>query len=181
MNYMEDATKLLLDRIISWEKDLSEYPSLESILREQFIILERTEDDLSNAILDGTSTIEQDRQYLINEGLDPDELAEQGVVFVKTLMDKINLQKQVEELTKELDASKAQLDGLTKSISAALAASEENERLTKVNEEQKEVIRLLTEEMEKIKLYMAVKNGRATLSTSEEHYNEIKSLLSKLK
>ena len=36
-----DDTKLLLDRIISWEKDLSEYESLEPILRSQFLILKR--------------------------------------------------------------------------------------------------------------------------------------------
>ena len=41
---LKDATKLLLDRIISWEKDLSEYGTLESILRSQFIIIERTRD-----------------------------------------------------------------------------------------------------------------------------------------
>jgi hypothetical protein len=36
-----DATRLLLDRIVMWEKDLSEYDSLESILREQFYIIDR--------------------------------------------------------------------------------------------------------------------------------------------
>ena len=34
----ENATKELLDTIISWEKDLSEYHSLESKLRELFNI-----------------------------------------------------------------------------------------------------------------------------------------------
>jgi hypothetical protein len=57
-------------------------------------------DDLHADILEGKSTLEQDREFLIKEGFDPDELAEQGVVFVKTLMDKINLEKRVEELTK---------------------------------------------------------------------------------
>lgn len=94
MNYMEDATKLLLDRIISWEKDLSDYPSLESILRKQFIILERTDDELENAVLDGNTTPEQDREYLIREGVDPDEIVEKGLVFVKTALEN----KQLKEL-----------------------------------------------------------------------------------
>lgn len=37
----EDATVKMLEDIISWEKDLSEYKSLEKILREKYIILER--------------------------------------------------------------------------------------------------------------------------------------------
>ncbi len=37
----EDATVQLLDDIISWEKDLSEYKSLEGILREQYKITKR--------------------------------------------------------------------------------------------------------------------------------------------
>lgn len=38
---VSDDTKALLDDIISWEKDLSEYHSLESILRERYLIKKR--------------------------------------------------------------------------------------------------------------------------------------------
>lgn len=38
-----DSTKALLADIISWEKDLSEYESLESILRKRYVIQKRTE------------------------------------------------------------------------------------------------------------------------------------------
>jgi hypothetical protein len=38
-----DDTKKLLDDIILWEKDLSEYDSLEEILREKYVILKREE------------------------------------------------------------------------------------------------------------------------------------------
>lgn len=37
----EDATVKMLDDIISWEKDLSEYHSLEGILRERYKITKR--------------------------------------------------------------------------------------------------------------------------------------------
>jgi hypothetical protein len=40
-----DDTKKLLDDIISWEKDLSQYNDLESILREKYIILKRRKDN----------------------------------------------------------------------------------------------------------------------------------------
>jgi hypothetical protein len=36
-----DATKNLLHDIISWEKDLSEYESLEAILRQKYLITQR--------------------------------------------------------------------------------------------------------------------------------------------
>jgi hypothetical protein len=42
MNVRNDNTKDLLADIISWEKDLSEYDSLESILRERYVILKRS-------------------------------------------------------------------------------------------------------------------------------------------
>lgn len=41
MNGNEDATVKMLEDIISWENDLSEYKSLEEILREKYIITER--------------------------------------------------------------------------------------------------------------------------------------------
>jgi hypothetical protein len=37
----EDATIKMLEDIISWEKDLSEYKSLEKILRDKYVITER--------------------------------------------------------------------------------------------------------------------------------------------
>lgn len=39
--HIKDSTKELLMDIISWEKDLSEYMSLETILREKYIITKR--------------------------------------------------------------------------------------------------------------------------------------------
>lgn len=38
---IKDSTKDLLTDIISWEKDLSEYGSLEAILRERYVITKR--------------------------------------------------------------------------------------------------------------------------------------------
>jgi hypothetical protein len=41
LNGQPDSTKDLLRDIISWEKDLSEYESLEGILRERYKIIKR--------------------------------------------------------------------------------------------------------------------------------------------
>lgn len=42
-NTNNDDTKSLLHDIISWEKDLSEYSSLETILKERYIIIKKSE------------------------------------------------------------------------------------------------------------------------------------------
>jgi len=125
--YMQDATKLLLDRIISWEKDLSEYPSLESILREQFVIFERPDDQLDSAILEGTSTTEQDREYLISEGVDPDEIVEKGLVFVKTAMELGSVKFELSELKKDRDE-------LVAALNKFLNYSSSNDRIVEVHE-----------------------------------------------
>jgi hypothetical protein len=41
LKVQEDNTKDMLDDIISWEKDLSQYPALETILRERYKIIKR--------------------------------------------------------------------------------------------------------------------------------------------
>lgn len=47
-----DNTKELLHDIISWEKDLSEYDSLEGILRERYLIISRTNPPLPEIAAD---------------------------------------------------------------------------------------------------------------------------------
>lgn len=107
INKPTDATKMMLDRIISWEKDLSQYESLEGILREQFIIYERNEGaGIINELLDShNERVEEeesfkkfneehekamaeaggDHAYLISQGVDVEKVTENGVTFVRNL------------------------------------------------------------------------------------------------
>lgn len=59
-------------------------------------------DKLDIKILSGKATYEESREYLTREGLDPDEIGRQGVVFVRTLVGKINAEKQIVELQAEI-------------------------------------------------------------------------------
>jgi hypothetical protein len=49
-------------------------------------------------ILSGKATADESAEYLRLNGIDPDEVVKQGVVFIKTLQEKIAIQNKIKEM-----------------------------------------------------------------------------------
>ena len=50
---------------------------------------------------------EESRKYLISEGLDPDQIAKEGMVFIKTVKENLELKNQLKEKEEEIERFRA--------------------------------------------------------------------------
>jgi hypothetical protein len=63
-------------------------------------------DRLDFKILTGMATAEESAEYLRRNGVDPEKVVEQGIVFVKTVQQNIAFKNQIEQMYDETEVVK---------------------------------------------------------------------------
>lgn len=76
---------------------------------------------------------EESRKYLISEGLDPDQITKEGMVFIKTVKENIELKKQLKEYASTMSKYLKIIGLLT---------DQEQELKSKLKEKEEEIERL---------------------------------------